>query len=109
MNDELIMTLMTHMRDASKPERELIKLYVEALERMNDTQRTELAKLAEMANGLSETDRQDFMSNIAAFAWRIVDGEPATQIVARWKEEREASFNRTRDLIEGIIRNGFSE
>ena len=31
MNDELIMTLMTHMKDASKPERELIKLYVEAL------------------------------------------------------------------------------
>ena len=109
MNDELIMTLMTHMKDASKPERELIKLYVEALERMNDMQRDELTKLAEMANGLSETDRQDFMSNIAAFAWRIVDGEPATQIVARWKEEREASFNRTRDLIEGIIRNGFSE
>lgn len=109
MNDELIMTLMTHMRDASKPERELIKLYVEALERMNDTQRAELTKLAEMANSLSETDRQDFMSNIAAFAWRIVDGEPATQIVARWKEEREASFNRTRDLIEGIIRKGFSD
>ena len=108
MNDELIMTLMTHMRDASKPERELIKLYVEALERMNDTQRAELTKLAEMANSLSEKDRQDFMSNIAAFAWRIVDGEPATQIVARWKEEREASFNRTRDLIEGIIRKGFS-
>ena len=109
MNDELIMTLMTHMRDASKPERELIKLYVEALERMNDTQRAELIKLAEMANSLSETDRQDFMSNIAAFTWRIVDGEPATQIVSSWKEEREASFNRTRDLIEGIIRKGFSD
>ena len=109
MNDELIMTLMTHMRDASKPERELIKLYVEALERMNDTQRDELTKLAEMANGLGETDRQDFMSYIAAFAWRIVDGEPAVQIMASWKDERTVSFKRTRDLIEGIIRNGFSE
>lgn len=109
MNDELIMTLMTHMRDASKPELELIKLYVEALERMNDTQRAELAKLAEMANGLSETDRQDFMSNMAAYAWRIVDGEPAAQIMASWKDERTVSFNRTRDLIEGIIRKGFTE
>ena len=82
MNDELIMTLMTHMKDASKPERKLIKLYVEALERMNNTQRAELTKLTEMANGLSEVDRQDFMGNIVAYAWRVVDGETAAQIMA---------------------------
>lgn len=109
MNDELIMTLMTHMKDASKPERELIKLYVEALERMNNTQRAELTKLTEMANGLSEVDRQDFMGNIVAYAWRVVDGETAAQIMASWKEERTVSFNRTRDLIERIIRKGFSD
>lgn len=109
MNEALITTLITHMHDASKPEREMIKLYVEALEVMNEAQYDELSKLAEMANGLSEAEHQDFMSYIAAFAWRIVDGEPAAQIMARWKDDRLASFNRTRELIEGIIRKGFSE
>lgn len=106
--DNFTLEMMAFVKRLSKPERELFSLYLEALDTMNEAQHKEFNRLVELANGLSNEDYTDFMSGIVAAAWAVIDGHSAETILKRWQDERLASSERTRCLMDSIVKKGLA-
>ena len=106
--DNFTLEMMAFVSRLSKPEKELLALYLEALDTMNEGQRKEFDRLVKLAKGLSNADYTDFMSGIVAAAWAVIDGSNAEAILNRWQDERNTSREQTRCLMANIVSKGLA-